>query len=433
MTTADIRNREAFWDFARNALSNFGMPPSRGCRNDYNLAWSWMSRTSVPRITKRGIDRASRILHADHASVLRALCGIGSLNEAISAQNNAAIKHSADPILRVNGNGRDLSAFAILANSRIGLANLSTIRNRSLFSLWCSGESCPPITASAIERASGILRLPASDIENALCPGGANAVYSRRALLLRIQRRGDMNDDGTYNRVCRWCGRAFVSPYAHGHPTCSDCHYGNEKYHDRIDVESGRASERNRRQNARNSERDRNRRAATNTLRQLGWVNTALDRIERAIKQDLRNAYRRVYRAERRAIAVLIERDNTRRKTKRRRAHDPGANRGAERNWWIFDVYKEFGYACAYCGISREDSKAEGFDMQADHIVPLGHPKCAIGPSNCAPACIHCNSSKGNRDMVAWAKSKGYAPHPLAISKYHTLMDPPQLASIGMA
>ena len=170
------------------------------------------------------------------------------------------------------------------------------------------------------------------------------------------------------------------------------------------------------------SEYKRNKRAARVAIRDLAAIRRQCDRIERDMARDVMRLYRAKYAAERRQIAVLLQADLARRKTKRRRSLDPLTNRGSERNWWVFDVFSQFGYACAYCGMTREDAKSEGFDLQADHIVPLGHPCCCAGPSNCAPACIHCNSSKGNRDLMTWAESKGYTPHPLAVERYRSLM-----------
>lgn len=52
-----------------------------------------------------------------------------------------------------------------------------------------------------------------------------------------------------------------------------------------------------------------------------------------------------------------------------------------------------FNHSCAYCG-----SKG---DLQQDHFVPLSKG----GPytrTNIVPACVSCNSSKGNRDFFEW-------------------------------
>jgi 5-methylcytosine-specific restriction endonuclease McrA len=160
---------------------------------------------------------------------------------------------------------------------------------------------------------------------------------------------------------------------------------------------------------------------------ELRRIRARCDKIESALSSDLLDAYRAKYKAEQKAFraanAQAIARDAWRRANNRRRNQDPTCNRGTERNWWTFDVYKEFGYVCAYCGMTREAAKLEGFDLQADHIIPLGAPGCVSGPDNTAPACIHCNASKGKRDLLEWSTAKVITPHPLALSKYHALKE----------
>jgi hypothetical protein len=55
-------------------------------------------------------------------------------------------------------------------------------------------------------------------------------------------------------------------------------------------------------------------------------------------------------------------------------------------------VYETWGYICVYCG-----EKAESLD----HLVPAskwGRHE----PANLRPACIDCNSKKGDRDPISW-------------------------------
>ena len=94
---------------------------------------------------------------------------------------------------------------------------------------------------------------------------------------------------------------------------------------------------------------------------------------------------------------------------------------GWRRPGWHYAVMAEFGYACAYCGVSRaEHRRAHGVDLSIDHIIAL-----AAGgkdsPKNMAPACRACNSGKRDRDVMEWASTKGIEPHQLVVSKYKAL------------
>jgi 5-methylcytosine-specific restriction endonuclease McrA len=86
-------------------------------------------------------------------------------------------------------------------------------------------------------------------------------------------------------------------------------------------------------------------------------------------------------------------------------------------------VCREFHFRCAYCGITRAEAKARGFDLQVDHLVPVTDPGCIHGITNAVPACIHCNASKGNKDLIEWAAAKDlvHSLAPLAVAKYHRL------------
>ena len=61
---------------------------------------------------------------------------------------------------------------------------------------------------------------------------------------------------------------------------------------------------------------------------------------------------------------------------------------------WEFAL-RYFGHACAYCGSTER--------ITADHFIPLNSPECpGTVAGNMIPACGHCNSSKCDRDPVAW-------------------------------
>jgi 5-methylcytosine-specific restriction endonuclease McrA len=72
-------------------------------------------------------------------------------------------------------------------------------------------------------------------------------------------------------------------------------------------------------------------------------------------------------------------------------------------------IYLRDGLACAYCGSSIED----GTQLTLDHIQPY-----SLGGSNhetnLVTCCQKCNSSRGNRDIVAFADATaGYLNHGL--------------------
>lgn len=72
---------------------------------------------------------------------------------------------------------------------------------------------------------------------------------------------------------------------------------------------------------------------------------------------------------------------------------------------------KSFGYRCAYCRAKTTLSR--------DHVIPVSKGG-AYTRTNIVPACIHCNSSKGNKNMRSWYKSQVfYNPKRLAkIERY---------------
>lgn len=75
-------------------------------------------------------------------------------------------------------------------------------------------------------------------------------------------------------------------------------------------------------------------------------------------------------------------------------------------------------YKCAYCGIDRKEARAKGFDLEIDHIIPITSELASNDPSNIAPACKSCNSSKSDKDLLEWAKATKRSIHPLVIRKY---------------
>ncbi|MCA1021587.1 HNH endonuclease [Halobacillus litoralis] len=60
---------------------------------------------------------------------------------------------------------------------------------------------------------------------------------------------------------------------------------------------------------------------------------------------------------------------------------------------------KYFGYACAYCGITENESiELYGQRLHKDHFHHMGSNEI----DNCIPACKVCNSSKNDHDFYEW-------------------------------
>lgn len=103
------------------------------------------------------------------------------------------------------------------------------------------------------------------------------------------------------------------------------------------------------------------------------------------------------------------------------RASVPGVT--TRREW--YDRMRDYGYACAYCGASRDRCRADGSDLTMDHIIPLhwaviGRAAHVVsnGPENIAPACAACNFSKGTKDVIDWCNAHGHRPHRLVVDHY---------------
>jgi hypothetical protein len=70
-------------------------------------------------------------------------------------------------------------------------------------------------------------------------------------------------------------------------------------------------------------------------------------------------------------------------------------------------VYLRDGMACMWCGATLE----EGVQLTLDHVIPHSHGG-DNAVSNLVCSCQKCNSSRGNRAAVAFAKATaGYVNH----------------------
>jgi 5-methylcytosine-specific restriction endonuclease McrA len=59
------------------------------------------------------------------------------------------------------------------------------------------------------------------------------------------------------------------------------------------------------------------------------------------------------------------------------------------------DICKRYDYSCAYCGSPH--------NLTMDHVVPISKGGKTTS-DNVIPACISCNSSKKDKDMLEWYK-----------------------------
>lgn len=68
-------------------------------------------------------------------------------------------------------------------------------------------------------------------------------------------------------------------------------------------------------------------------------------------------------------------------------------------NEWQFAI-RYFGFRCAYCGASLKKPTK-------DHIRPL-HDGGMLTRENIIPVCIHCNSSRQDKEMLSWFQAQPF-------------------------
>jgi len=82
-------------------------------------------------------------------------------------------------------------------------------------------------------------------------------------------------------------------------------------------------------------------------------------------------------------------------------------------NEWL-SVLSDYGYQCAYCGLSAAHIRDQGFSLQVDHVIGvlvrdqrpwLAH-LATNTVNNIVPACHHCNPSKSGRFVLDWIERK---------------------------
>ena len=72
---------------------------------------------------------------------------------------------------------------------------------------------------------------------------------------------------------------------------------------------------------------------------------------------------------------------------------------------WSKAIKEANNYECIYCGQSHHES-----DLTIDHVQPRSMGGNNIS-SNCVPACVKCNQSKGSQDWLEWFRDN-FPPDP---------------------
>lgn len=67
-------------------------------------------------------------------------------------------------------------------------------------------------------------------------------------------------------------------------------------------------------------------------------------------------------------------------------------------------VYARDGFACTYCQVARP----EGVTLSLDHVIPFSQGGSSEA-TNMVTVCCTCNSSKNDRSLSDFCKSKGYS------------------------
>lgn len=109
------------------------------------------------------------------------------------------------------------------------------------------------------------------------------------------------------------------------------------------------------------------------------------DRARYAVEAEHRRAYAKRYQAENpeRMRAIRL---------KRRGRIRAASFAFTELDW--ARLLRRYGYACAYCGVRRDD-------LQREHVVPLARGG-SHGIGNIVPACPPCNYAKKDKLLIEW-------------------------------
>lgn len=105
--------------------------------------------------------------------------------------------------------------------------------------------------------------------------------------------------------------------------------------------------------------------------------------------------------------------------------HNPNKMKGYNNSWSIKrhsitpkewdDCRIYFNFRCAYCGKTWEQNKKEtNKDLHKDHLVNDGRNDL----KNCVPACMSCNSSKGEQSLNNWYNCSNEA---YSYERYHQI------------
>lgn len=127
---------------------------------------------------------------------------------------------------------------------------------------------------------------------------------------------------------------------------------------------------------------------------QIATRRAAYDSVKEAERYQQRKgqilAQKKIWRATHKEYMTL--------KSEERRARQKALPASLTQAEWE-EIKVSFNNECAYCG--------RKLPLERDHIIPLTKGG-AFAKENIVPACKSCNSSKGNRDLIAWYKTKTF-------------------------
>lgn len=168
-----------------------------------------------------------------------------------------------------------------------------------------------------------------------------------------------------------------------------------EKYRQKPEVkEHNRLANKEYNQRSEVKERAKNRRQRPETKE---WMKKYRQRPE--VKERNKESSRKYYKTE---FGKAIKKSYRQRLEVKERAKIASRNRqllkrtngtGVSNEQWM-EILEEYNHGCAYCGKIAKETK-QGYLTQ-DHVLAIDNGG-EHSPENIAPACVSCNSSKGNK------------------------------------
>lgn len=94
--------------------------------------------------------------------------------------------------------------------------------------------------------------------------------------------------------------------------------------------------------------------------------------------------------------SAISRRHNARKAQRRAMKRHAPVNDLTARQWE--DIKAAYGYRCVYCPDSCQECKGKAHPLTQEHLTPLSK-QGSHTVSNVVPACLSCNSSRGNRGL----------------------------------